>query len=111
MINKLATLTAAEKALLYKAPVLVSVLASCSDHEMNEARKADAIRLAHLKTFTADPLLIAYYNQVEKHFEEQFESTAARYYPFDETRRAQLKEEINNVEKVIGKLDDTFAEK
>ena len=43
--------------LLYRAPVLVSVLASCSFNEVNKVQKADAIKLSHLKTFTADPSL------------------------------------------------------
>ena len=72
MIKQFQTLTAEEKALLVKAPVLVSVLVSCSFNKVNKTQKADAIKLAHLKTFTAIPVLIPYYMQVGKDFEEQF---------------------------------------
>ena len=111
MIQQLETLSNEEKALVLKAPVLVSVLAACSYNEVNETRKKDAIKLAHLKTFTADPLLLSYYQEVEKHFEEQFDATAATYFPFDDSKRRQLKEEISRVENAISKLDSLYAER
>ena len=57
MIKQFEKLTTEERSLLYKAPVLVSVLVSCSFNEVNKYQEADAIKLAHLKTFTAIPLL------------------------------------------------------
>ena len=66
MIKQFEKLTAEERSLLYKAPVLVSVLASCSFNEVNKSQEADAVKLAHLKTFTASPLLLSYYREVEK---------------------------------------------
>ena len=70
MIKQFEKLTTEERELLYKAPVLVSVLASCSFNEVNKSQKADAIKLAHLKTFTANPLLLPYYAEVEKTFKD-----------------------------------------
>lgn len=109
MVTQLKHLTADERDLMYRAPVLVSVLASCSYHEVNETRKRDALRLAHLKTFTADPLLIPYYREVEKGFAEQFDATVRNYYPFDDTKRAELQQEINRVSEVIAKLDGWYG--
>ncbi len=48
-------LTEGEKQLLYKAPILLSVLTSCSPKEVHQGQKADAIKLSHLRTFTAMP--------------------------------------------------------
>ena len=96
--------------LLYKAPVLVSVLASCSFNEVNKAQKADAIKLAHLKTFTANPLLLSYYAEVEKTFKDEFEAAIKKYFPFDDAKRKELKEEIEKVNLVIGKLDKEYAQ-
>ena len=73
MIKQFENLAMEEQELLLKAPVLVSVLASCSFNNVNEIQKADAIKLAHLKTFTATPLLLPYYEVVEKDFEQQFD--------------------------------------
>ena len=109
MIKQFEKLTNEERELLYKAPVYVAVLASCSFNEVNKVRKADAIKLAHLKTFTAANLLLPYYTEVEKTFEEQFEWAVKKYYPFDDVKRYELKKEIEAVNLVIAKLDREYA--
>lgn len=109
MIRQFEKLTGEERGLLYKAPVLVSVLASCSFNEVSKYQKADAIKLAHLKTFTASPLLLPYYAEVEKTFKEQFDAALEKYFPFDNAKRIKLKEEIEKVNLVIGKLDMEYA--
>ncbi len=109
MIKQFERLTEEEKQLLYKAPVLVSVLASCSFNEVNKAKKADAIKLAHLKTFTAAPLLLPYYAEVEKGFKDQFEHAVKKYFPFDKNEREEIKKEIGKINSVISKLDKDYA--
>ena len=109
MIKQFEKLTTEERSLLYKAPVLVSVLVSCSFNEVNKYQEADAIKLAHLKTFTAIPLLLPYYKEVEKTFKGQFETAIKKYFPFDEVKRNELKGEIDKVNLVIGKLDKEYA--
>ena len=109
MKEQFETLTEEERRLLYKAPVLVSVLASCSFNEVNKAQKADAIKLAHLKTFTAAPLLLPYYAEVEKGLKEQFEYAVKKYFPFDENKRNEIKKELHKINFVISKLDKEYA--
>ena len=109
MIKQFEKLTTEERSLLYKAPVLMSVLASCSFNEVNKYQKADAIKLAHLKTFTAIPLLLPYYSEVEKTFKEQFETAIKKYFPFDEAKQNDIKKEIERVNLAIGKLDKEFG--
>lgn len=110
MIIQFEKLTAQEQELLFKAPVLVSVLASCSFNEVNKTQKADAIKLAHLKTFTAMPLLLPYYNEVEKRFKELFEAAIKEYAPFDENKINALKNEMDKVNLVTKKLDTEYAQ-
>jgi len=109
MVSELIDLTAEEKELLFKAPVLVSLLAASGDHEINKKQKADAIKLSHLKTFTAHPALIPYYREVEKNFGVYFEEAAQKYAPFTDEKREELKKEINTLDIVIKKLDKDFA--
>ena len=109
MVRQFEKLTDEECELLYKAPVLVSVLASCSFNEVNKIKKADAIKLSHLKTFTANPLLIPYYTEVEKNFKELFEVAIRQYFPFDEAKRIALKKEMTRINRVIEKLDKEYA--
>ena len=109
MVKQFETLTEEEQELLLRAPVLVSVMSSCSYNNVNHLKKEDAIKLSHINTFTADPMLIPYYKEVEKNFKEKFEATVAKYFPFDHEKRQELLNEINQVSAVIGKLDLKFA--
>ena len=109
MTKEFEILNNAERALLLKAPVLVSILASCSYNEINKAQKGEAIKLSHLKTFTADPLLVPYYIEVEKNFREKFEETIKLFLPCDEVKRNMLKREIDRVNKLISGLDQEYA--
>jgi hypothetical protein len=109
MVKQFENLTDEEQELLLKAPVLVSVMSSCSFNSVNELKKEDAIKLSHIKTFTADPILLSYYKEVEKHFKEEFDATVARYFPFDREKRQELQNQINHLNLVIGKLDSKFA--
>lgn len=109
MIPELKKLTEQECELLFRAPVLVSVLASCPDKSINEVQKQDAIKLAHLKTFTANPVLIPYYTEVEKNFQQHLNAAENKYCPFDENRRHELLEEIERINVVLSKLDDAYA--
>jgi len=98
-----------DRDLLLKAPVLVSIIAAHGHHEMNKKKKADAIKLAHLKTFTAVPLLQPYYKEVEKNFEQNFEALEKKYSPFDEGKMQELQQEVCKVNAVLSKMDQVFA--
>jgi hypothetical protein len=109
MIKEFEPLTVEERDLLFRAPVLVSVLVSCAPNEMNETKKMDAIKLAHLRTFTAPPLLLSYYKEVDKIFKEEFEKAEKLYSPFDSESRARIKLELNKIYHIIGKLDEAYG--
>ncbi|HET7897035.1 MAG TPA: hypothetical protein VFL47_05185 [Flavisolibacter sp.] len=110
MIKQFENLTDEERELLLKAPALVSVLASSSDKGIDPVNKRDAFWLAHLKTFTAMPVLLPYYHEVEKIFAEEFEDAARTYEPFDEPKREALQAALKNVSKVMAKLDPSYAQ-
>ena len=109
MIKEFEKLSEANRISLLKAPVLISLLAASEDNEISQDAKAEAIRLAHLKTFTADSLLLPYYGEVDKFFSKYFVATAHKYAPFDDASREALKKEINGVNIVIAGLDKYFA--
>jgi hypothetical protein len=109
LMSEFGKLSPEELICLYKAPVLVSVLAASSDNKINKAQKEEALKLAHLKTFTARIQLLFYYKEVEKHFKENFESLEKQFYPFDRAQREALQHEIANVNHVINKLDKNLA--
>jgi Na+-transporting NADH:ubiquinone oxidoreductase subunit NqrC len=98
-----------EKALLLKAPVLVSVLASVQENHISFEGKAGAIKLAHLKTFTAHPRLIEYYKEVDQNFEKIFDAAVLYYSPFDDDKLKELKNEIYAIQAIILKLDKDLS--
>jgi hypothetical protein len=102
-------LTPEEQRLLYKVPVLISVLASCFC--ANRKRPdAEEIRSAYLKTFTVKPLLLPYYSELEKNFIGLFESAIKQYFPFVEPMRISLSREIASANHAISKLDQEYAQ-
>ncbi|MCU7549197.1 exocyst complex component EXO70 [Chitinophagaceae bacterium LB-8] len=110
MIPQFENLSDEERKLLYKTPVLISVLASCSYGQVNSTQKKDAMKLAHLRKFTAAPLLQPYYRELEKSFKEQFEEAEKMYFPFDDEKRNELKKEIARVNGIISKLETFYGE-
>lgn len=112
MIRQFEKVSTEDRNLLAKASVLVSVLASGSfnDVKKSKSQKTYAIKLAHLKTFTAMPLLLPYYAEVEKGFKEEFEAAIRKYFPFDGAKRTGLKKEMDKTNLVITKLDKEYAE-
>lgn len=110
MIPQFENLTAAERDLLFQAPALLSFWEACAQNYMNPVQKEDAIKLAHLKTFTAVPLLLPYYAEVEKRFTNQWEALEQEYLPLDEYRRSKFIQQKQMVEKVIEKLDARYAQ-
>lgn len=111
MIKQFEQLTEEERVLLCKAPALISFLvASSGGGKVNPIQKKDAIHLAHLKTFTAIPLLLPYYAEVEKTFAEQFAAAEKKYFPYDEEKHNELQKEIEKVYGAIEKLDANYAQ-
>ncbi len=109
MENELKKLSAYEKELLLKAPVLLSILASSTDHKVDRKEKKEAIELSHLRTFTSPPMLQDFYKEVELGFKTNLEELLLKYEPFDEAKQGLIKLEIKNIYTILQKLDHDFA--
>ena len=109
MIKEFEKLTAEEVALLFKAPVIVSVQALSACKEISRTQKDDAIKLAHVKTYTEHYLLVPYYEEADKHFKKHFEEYLERFFPFNTVRYVAIKNEMNKVNAVIDKIDAVYA--
>jgi hypothetical protein len=109
MIREFEILNAEEKALLLKAPVVVTVLALSSFKEISQAQKDEAAKLAHMKTFTELDLLVPYYKEVDRDFKKNLEEYLERFFPFNTANCSALKEEMNKVDTIIDKLDKLYG--
>ncbi|HVA98180.1 MAG TPA: hypothetical protein VNG53_04740 [Bacteroidia bacterium] len=110
MVHKFKKLTPEELDLLLNATIFVSLLAASSDSEIFEEEKADAIKLAHLRTFTSDPALHEYYKEVEKTFAEKIEDFDKKLPKGSEERGIILREKLNHINKILPKLGEDYAE-
>ncbi len=109
MIAAFEQLTPAEKALLYKAPVIFSAHELSAFRIIKKAQQEDAAKLAHIKTYTEHSLLVPYYSEVEKDFKKKFETYTEQFIPFTEESRALIKKDMDRVNAVIDKLDGEYG--
>lgn len=109
MITQFHKLTEEEQELLYKVPVLISVLATCFCGNQKRPN-ASAIRSAYLKTFMVNPILLPCYNEIERRFTELFERAIMQYFPFVEPMRITLIREMIRANRAISKLDREYAQ-
>jgi hypothetical protein len=107
MIEQIKKLTLEEKEVLFKAPILVSFLAASRNHEISE--KAEALELEHIKTFSADPLLLEYNKVISNNFQEHFKETVKKDVLFNDAKREALKKEIDLLNAVIAKPNKEFT--
>lgn len=108
MKTQLEKLSDHDRALLLKAPALVSVLAAGAHGEITASQKAHALELSHLRTFTAPPVLQPYYKEVEKVFKPELERLIQQYFPIDSQKRTALRHEFRKVYAVLPHLDEYF---
>ncbi len=104
-------ISSAEKDKLFKAPVLVSLLAAAEDGSIKEKEKRDAIKLSHLRPFTSPKILHSYYREVEKGFEGALEAELKELPPGTEEKKQALKQKVKELDPILDKLEDQdFAE-
>ncbi|MDE3212173.1 MAG: hypothetical protein KGM98_02985 [Bacteroidota bacterium] len=96
-----------DQELLLKVPVLISLYVSSSDHIISKKERADAVKFAHIKSFSSIPSLIIFYKELDLNFQSIFEQQSEKYYPFDEVQRRQLNQDISDTLIIAKKLDPT----
>lgn len=109
MKNQLEKLSETDRLLLLKAPALISVLAASTDGIVDNEEKADAIELAHWRTFSIDPQLQSYYQEVEKLIKLQLEQLIQQYSPFEKAQKLAIQKELEKINKTIEQLDGGFG--
>ncbi|MFD1094142.1 hypothetical protein [Salegentibacter chungangensis] len=108
MKDHLAKLSDKDRALLLKAPALVSLLAASTDGKIDKKEKADAIELSHMRTFTAPPSLQPYYKEVEKNFKSDLKELIQKYSPLDEPQQEALSKETQQAYDVLKQLNEGY---
>ena len=94
---------------LLKFPAYISLLAANSDGKLDEVEKMSAIKFVHIKTFSSPPLLINFYIEADKVFENNIEKLDKELPKEKDKREAIIKKEILNLEMIILKLGKKYT--
>jgi hypothetical protein len=98
-----------EKNILLKFPAYISLLAANSDSKMDEVEKKEAIHFTHIKTFSCDPILSAFYKEAEKVFIANVEELDKQLPKETEKRKQAIENELSKLETVLAKLGTEYA--
>tara|TARA_B110001469_G_C9488042_1_gene244353 strand:+ start:161 stop:628 length:468 start_codon:yes stop_codon:yes gene_type:complete len=111
MAKEIDKLDAVDRGIILRAPAVVALLAAVSDDgEVSEDEKAASVRLAHLRTYTSEPILHNYYKEVDKCFISDFETILAQLPKDWKDKERFLENRLTNLDPVLQKLDDVYAE-
>lgn len=110
MTTELSKLNESDKKTLLEAPAVVSVLSALSvDGTIDANEKAEAIRLAHLRTFTSPEILNNYYKEVELNFESNL-NNIINNLPIDyDSKKEFLRNELKKLTPILTGLDREFS--
>lgn len=108
-MNPLKNLTLQEHEALLKFPAYIALLAINRDDKLGEADKRSAIKFAHIKTFSCDPLLAEFYKEADKVFKSNIEQLDSDLPGEKESREAAIKKELSNLDKILLKLGKQYA--
>ncbi len=108
-MKQFSTLTKDEKEALLNFPAYITLLAANSDGLLDKAEKKEAVKLEHIKTFSADPLLAEFYKEADKVFKNNLEQLDKNLPKEKSSREAAIKKELTKLENIISKLGDDYT--
>jgi hypothetical protein len=98
-----------EYKMLLKFPAFISLLAANQDGKLDEVEKKSAIKFAHIKTFTCNPLLIDFYEEVDKVFERNIVDLDQELPKGKENRDAAIRSELLKLESIVLKSGQVYT--
>ncbi len=108
-MKQFSTLTKEEKEALLKFPADISLLAANSDGRFDKAEKKDSIKLEHIKTFSADPLIAEFYKEADKVFIYNLEHLDKNLPQEKDRREISIKDELVKLENIVLKLGEDYT--
>ncbi|MEJ7827349.1 MAG: hypothetical protein WKF91_04120 [Segetibacter sp.] len=108
-MKQFSTLTKEDREALLKFPAYITLLAADSDGLLDKAEKKEAIKLEHIKTFSADPLLAEFYKEADKVFKINLEKLDKNLPEERDRRETSIKVELVKLEKIILKLGEDYT--
>jgi hypothetical protein len=99
-----------KKEQLLKFPAYVSLLAAnYHSNGMDSEEKKSAIDFSHIKTFSVNPLLKEFFEDVEKGFEQTITALDEKLPKRKNEREVILRTELEKIEKILLNTDPEFS--
>lgn len=95
---------------LLKFPAYVSLLAANADGKLDDREKLSAIELAHIKSYSCDPILEDFFKEVDENFEKNLQQLDKSLPKEKSKRDAAIINELQKIESFLSKLEpETIA--
>jgi len=94
---------------LLKFPAYISLLAANFEGHLDDVEKRSAIKFAHIKTFSCDPLLSEFYKAADKVFEKNIKAIDRELPKEKDSREVAIKQKLQTLAKIVSKLDKEYA--
>ena len=99
-----------EKELLLKFPAYVSLLAAnYHNNGMDAEEKKSAIDFSHIKTFSVNPILKEFFEDVDKQFEHTINKLNDELPRNKKDREVIIRNELDKIEKILYKTDAEYS--
>ncbi len=98
-----------DKELLLQFPAYVSLLAANMDDEIDQEEKKAALWLTHIKTFSTEPALHAFYKQAETIFEKNMQLLDDQLPKTRAERTEAIQEALLKIDQVLHKMNTDYV--
>lgn len=103
-------LTTQEHQALLKFPAYISLLAANVDGKLDETEESTAVDFAHIKTYSSDPMLADFFNDVHQTFSITLNALNKALPLGKMNRDSAIKKKLVELEAIINKLDPDHAD-
>lgn len=111
MPTEISRLSQEDRDIILRAPAIVAILAAISDDgEVSEDEKAESIKLAHLRTYSSEPILNNYYQEVDKVFDKNFDYVMSNLPETWEEKEAYLEERIVCINEILPQFSKVYSQ-
>ncbi len=103
-------LTTQEHESLLMFPAYISLLAANVDGKLDETEESTAVDFAHIKTYSSDPLLVDFFNDVHQTFSITLQALNKALPLGTVNRDNAIKRKLEELDAIVNKLNPDHAD-
>ncbi len=109
MFYQLQKLSEEERLTVRRSPIWVTLLIACADHDIDESELDRAKEIIHIKSFALKNDVKDLYEAIEEDLDNEIDNALKSLSASGEERLAQIEEEISKLNKILPKLERSYA--